>query len=978
MVHKQFKILSRAVTSLVLIALFVSPWMGTVSPVRAAPGDFLRVSVSSSGVQGDAYSRDPDLSADGRFVVFWSASSNLVAGDTNAMEDLFLHDVQNGETTRISVSSSGAQANNASYYPSISGDGRYIAFKSDASNLVSGDTNAVSDIFLHDRQAGVTTRVSVSSSGVQADGASDSYVSISANGRFIAFNSEAANLVSGDTNGASDVFVHDRLSGVTERVSLDSFEVQGNAGSFSPSISADGRFVCFASSATNLVSGDTNARTDIFVRDRQTGETTRVSVNSSGVEADRATSEAAISGDGRFVTFSTEATNLLPAGEEPYGYPHVYIHDRQIGATTLASIEVDGYQMVGWAENPDISSDGRFIAFDFDDRGDGIGFTAIYVHDRLSNTTTRVSGPGGGSEDSSYGAALSGDGRYVAFSSFNSHLVPNDTNNWNDVFRLELAVAAPTTGTYFSTGTYDGWVIESSEDSGTGARIDDRASTSFLGDANNDQQYRSVLHFDTSSLPNNALIRNVTLRIKKQGFVGTNPFTTHGDLLVDVRRPHLGSAVDLQPSDFEAAADGTAVGAFDYVPGALWYTATLNESAFASINVGGTTQFRLRFALDDNDDNDQDILKFYSGDAAPADQPVLTIDYFLPPSDSPMVAGIFRADADPTSATSVRYTVAFSESVTGVDVSDFELTSTGGISGAFVNNVSGSGDTYTVTAGTGAGSGTLRLDLVDDNTILDGSSNPLSGPGRTDGSFRNGEAYTIQKYDADTTGVFRPSNGLLYLKNTNTTGIADVALNYGIPGDYPVVGDWEGNGTVTIGVYRGKTFFLRNENTIGFATIVFDFGQLGDQPIAGDWDGDGVDTIGVIRPSLSQFQLRNSNTEGPAEMTFVLGNPGDVGLAGDWNGDGKDSTGVFRPSNGIIYLKDTNDTGFADYALNYGIPGDKPVTGDWNNDGVDTIGVYRDGLFYLRNSNTIGFAEIIFGLGIPGDMPIAGNWDGLP
>jgi hypothetical protein len=230
----------------------------------------------------------------------------------------------------------------------------------------------------------------------------------------------------------------------------------------------------------------------------------------------------------------------------------------------------------------------------------------------------------------------------------------------------------------------------------------------------------------------------------------------------------------------------------------------------------------------------------------------------------------------------------------------------------------------------------------------------------------------------DTTGVFRPSNGLLYLKNSNDTGFADVALNYGLPGDYPVVGDWDGNGTVTIGIYRGNTFYLRNENTLGFATIVFDFGQVGDQPIAGDWDGDGIDTIGVFRPSNAQFMLRNSNDTGPAEATFYLGNPGDVGIAGDWNGDGIDSTGVFRPSNGIIFLKDTNVTGFANYALNYGLPGDKPVMGDWNNDGVDTIGIYRNGLFYLRNENTNGFAEMIFGLGNPGDMPIAGNWDGLP
>ena len=230
----------------------------------------------------------------------------------------------------------------------------------------------------------------------------------------------------------------------------------------------------------------------------------------------------------------------------------------------------------------------------------------------------------------------------------------------------------------------------------------------------------------------------------------------------------------------------------------------------------------------------------------------------------------------------------------------------------------------------------------------------------------------------DTTGVFRPINGILFLKNTHNSGFADVGLNYGIPGDYPVVGDWDGNGTVTIGVYRNGQFFLRNENTIGFADTVFAFGQPGDQPVAGDWDGNGIDTIGVYRPSNGQFMLRNSNSAGAADISFYLGNVGDVGIAGDWDGDGKDTTGVFRPVNGIIFLKNTNDTGFADVALNYGIPGDKPVTGDWNNDGTDTIGVYRNGRFFLRNENTIGFADIVFDLGNPGDMPIAGDWDGLP
>ena len=226
-----------------------------------------------------------------------------------------------------------------------------------------------------------------------------------------------------------------------------------------------------------------------------------------------------------------------------------------------------------------------------------------------------------------------------------------------------------------------------------------------------------------------------------------------------------------------------------------------------------------------------------------------------------------------------------------------------------------------------------------------------------------------------TTGVFRPSNGAIYLKKTNTSGFADSQLNYGTGGDYPVAGDWDGNGTATIGIYRNGVFYLRNSNTIGFADFVIPFGAPGDQPVVGDWDGNGIDTIGIYR--YGTFYLRNSNSAGAPDISFSLGNPGDVGIAGDFNGDGLDTTGVFRPSNGVIFLKNFNTSGFADVALNYGLAGDKPVIGDWDGNGTDTIGIYRNATFYLRNSNTNGFADLVFALGNPGDMPIAGNW-GLP
>ena len=354
-----------------------------------------------------------------------------------------------------------------------------------------------------------------------------------------------------------------------------------------------------------------------------------------------------------------------------------------------------------------------------------------------------------------------------------------------------------------------------------------------------------------------------------------------------------------------------------------------------------------------------------------------TAHSFTVDTTAPTVSSIVRADADNTGAASVNFTVTFSEPVTGVDANDFSLHVTGNVTGATISGVTGTGATYTVTVNTGTESGSLRLDVLASATITDLATNALSGTL----PFEAGETYTIVKTQVptqgmDTTGVFRPINGIIFLKHSHSSGFADVGLNYGIPGDYPVVGDWDGNGTVTIGVYRNGQFFLRNENTIGFAELVFAFGQPGDQPVAGDWDGDGIDTIGVYRPSNGQFMLRNSNDAGAADISFFLGNVGDVGIAGDWDGDGKDTTGVFRPINGIIFLKNANDTGFADVGLNYGIPGDKPVIGDWDGDGDDTIGVYRNGRFFLRNSNDIGFADIVFDLGNPGDMPIAGNWDG--
>ena len=201
-------------------------------------------------------------------MVFVSVATNLVPGYTNGFLDVFVHERHTGLTVRVSVDSSGGQANGGSYRSSISRDGRYVAFASMATNLAPGDTNGFMYTFVHDRRTGLTSRVSVDSSGGQGNDHSYCY-QISSNGRYVAFFGGATNLVPRDTNGWDDVFVHDRRTGLTSRVSVDSSGHHANSDSISPSISADGRYVSFVSWATNLVPGDTNDWSDIFVHDRQ-------------------------------------------------------------------------------------------------------------------------------------------------------------------------------------------------------------------------------------------------------------------------------------------------------------------------------------------------------------------------------------------------------------------------------------------------------------------------------------------------------------------------------------------------------------------------------------------------------------------------------------------------------------------------------------------------------------------------------------
>lgn len=402
-----------------------------------------RVSLSSAGAEGDGpsarFGGDVAISAAGRYVLFGSEATNLVPGGTDGSRNLFLYDTLTDSIELISVAIDGTPAG-SSGFGQVSADGRYVVFQSCAPNLVLGDTNGVCDIFVRDRLFGTTEVVSVSSTGQLANDGSAVGPSISDDGRFAAFTSLASNLVPGDTNGAYDVFLHDRLTGTTARVS--EAVGGGNADGVSQEafVSADGRFVSYESAATNLVVGDTNNASDVFVYDVAAGTTSRVSVSSTGGEAEGTSGVPSLSADGRFVAFFSTASNLVP---DDTAFDDVFVRDNATGAVERASEPTGGGQANG-NSGPSITNglsvDGRFAVFQSVASnlvpGDTNATTDVFVRDRFTGTTTRVNVPGSGVEANaaSFNAAISGDGRVVAFASDASNLVPGDTNSTTDVF----------------------------------------------------------------------------------------------------------------------------------------------------------------------------------------------------------------------------------------------------------------------------------------------------------------------------------------------------------------------------------------------------------------------------------------------------------------------------------------------------------------------------------------------------------------
>jgi uncharacterized repeat protein (TIGR01451 family) len=471
-------------------AMLIAPAGAFASHGVTAP-----VSVNSAGVVGDSESNFADMTPDGRFVSFASFASNLVPGDTNGFGDVFVRDRRTGMTELVSLGLKGAQGDGDSNMlgigtnTAISDDGRFVAFKSEATNLVRGDRNGVTDVFVHDRLVGTTERISVDSDGRQAAGGGDQ-PAISPDGRFVAFVTRDF-----DTDFADDVYLRDRVAGTTVRISvpLDG-ESGSNSGSPSVAVAPGGPLVAFSSSANDLVDNDLDDASDVFVRDLSgaTPVTERVSISSAETPQEFAgggfgfgSMAPAITGDGRFVAFQSDAVNFTTQPQTG-NFADVFVRDRVAGTTELASPRAgtpEG-EANGQSQGPDISPNGRFVSFasfatDLTDPADTDELLQdAFVRDRQLGTTEMVS-VSSTHEDARFGqfhthagtGPVSADGLVSLFATNADNLFAGDDNLSLDVYAndrrpgtdLSLAkvdapdpVTARGTLTYTLTASNDG------------------------------------------------------------------------------------------------------------------------------------------------------------------------------------------------------------------------------------------------------------------------------------------------------------------------------------------------------------------------------------------------------------------------------------------------------------------------------------------------------------------------------------------
>ncbi|GIK67454.1 MAG: hypothetical protein BroJett018_52480 [Chloroflexota bacterium] len=931
-----------------------------------------RVSTASDGTQSNSTALDgsPTISANGRYVVYDSYASNLVSGDNNGVYDIFVHDRETCQTTRVSVASDGTEANSSSGLPDISADGRYIVFESHGSNLVAGDTGGHMDIFVHDRLTGTTTRASTAIGGSSANHDSRN-PSISSDGRLVAFSSYATNLVIGDTSSRPDVFVHDRMTGVTTRVSVATGGVEANDLSLLGDISSDGRYVLFHSYASNLVSDDTNGQPDAFVHDRMTGATTRVSVATGGVQGNSSSTPNEISTSGRYVVFLSIATNLV--SDDTNDQSDVFIHDRDTGTTTRVSIATDGSQGNAGSSGGTISADGRFVAFlsnaDNLVAGDTNNVGDVFLLDRTTNTTTLVSRSvdgGIGNERVSFVPTISSDGRYLAFASFASNLVNHDTNGHDDMFvRDLLAPLTPPSPPSTLTAALSQSNINLHWVDNSPSEADYRIERS--PDGLNNWVEIGTAPANTTTYTNVSVICGTTYYYRVRAYRASDmtysgysnvanattsacPLAAPSDLTAaahsqtSIRLNWTDNASDETNFGIERSPNGTT--GWSQIGSTVANVASFTDTVYLAC--GTTYHYRVR--------------AYRSGDAifsAYSNVATATTNTCPPAAPSNLMATTL-------SQTAIRLTWtdnASDETHFGIERSPNGTTGWSQI-GSTLTNVASFTDTVYLACGT-TYYYRVRAYRATDTTYSAYSIIIASG--------------TTSACLPDALAIVNPAARLGTVFKTLTSPPSPI--DYQIfatgfphgPGGQYVMGDWNGDGIDTLGVYWNGAFFFTEEYGTGGTWVGIWFG-LGGQPVVGRFDANvnhdclGVTDSGTWTNGDTYFALYFTCNlmSGPTPpltfqwLSIVLPNSqGFSGafqfVAGDFDGNGVDSVAV-RRGGFIAWTNIPPTTLLSQFSLAQyiGAPGTgdegKVVVGDWDLNQVDSFGlVYQNGTFYRRN-----------------------------
>jgi hypothetical protein len=1017
------------------------------------------VSIAPVSSTGNFASEEASVNFDGRYVAFASDATNLVASDTNAKRDIFIIDRTVGTTVLASTDAAGNQANGVCDWPYLNADGRYVAFQSGATNLVTGDTNAVTDVFRRDLLDGATIRISTDNAGAEGDAAC-AVGGISSDGRYVVFET-AGKLAGGSVQGISQVVVKDVLTGTTTLASADAAGSPANNYSVGASISGDGRYVGFISNATNLVSDDATGY-DLFVKDLSTGAVVRVATDVPAFGDTRSEYATSLSEDGRYIAFRNRPADAGTSWTE------VFVADLIGRATRKVSVGLEGVTSNGGSDSARISSDGRYVAFHslasnlvIDDTN---GCADIFVKDQATGVTTRISQDANGQQGNaaSLTPRISGDGRIVAFQSVATNLAVRDYNSSADVFISERTTAAlslqsarlgatPCGGnghsmeatlsgdgryvafTTWSTdlGRYDGNgaagdIYLRDVVTGTTARVDPGfqfmgglAQPSLSGDGRHVAYASSPTNFDgfavvqdlstgastsVSGPPRRYLfesgplmtLRNAAPSLSNDGryvaFAATYSYRSSStdayiqDLSTGTQTVLTSGTPGVEP---QISGDGRYV---VYANGYVYVYDRLNAtSTVASTDTTGTQAIGADPAIN----TDGRYVAFSStAENLVADDTNETSDIFVKDLISGVTVRVSTNGAgeqangpslSPRISGDGRYLVFQSEADNLVP-----------------DDTNGRKDVFVKDLVTGS---IARVNLADDGQ----QANQDCGAAAisSDGRFIAFQTAATNLHPADTSNtldVYRVWNPLvspeLTLYGTSVAENQPAGTVFGVlatgaasagPFTYTLVA---GEGDVD------NSAFAIEGNTLK-TTGPFDFETLATYTIrVRSTDGTGVscehsfsitvdDLQSIASPAVydsetSFFSLRGANSGESTDTSFGYGEPGAdwIPLVGDWNGDQASGVGFYDPEGSCFYLTDSHEGGYSQYAFGYGEPGAGwiPLVGDWNGDGRSGVGLYNphSSTFYLTDSLVDGFAQYTFGYGEPGAgwAPLVGDWDG--